>query len=154
EVGAMNTDSALYHVGNNQLHRDIYERALARPGVVVLHDAVLQHFFLGWFDEARYCDEFVYNYGEWMRGAAAELWRTRARSASDRRYFEYPMLKRTATASRAVIVHNPAASRIVKSHAPEATIVEIPHLFDPPVLPDAIDTLRFRARIGVAPGTL
>jgi hypothetical protein len=40
-------DISLYHLGNNQLHRPIYERALAHPGVVVLHDAVLHHFFWG-----------------------------------------------------------------------------------------------------------
>jgi hypothetical protein len=40
-------DVALYHMGNNGLHGEIYRRALERPGVVVLHDAVLQHFHLG-----------------------------------------------------------------------------------------------------------
>src|SRR4029077_11842764 len=49
-VNASRADVFLYHLGNNQLHREIYRRALARPGVVVLHDAVLQHFFLGWLD--------------------------------------------------------------------------------------------------------
>jgi len=47
EVNPRRADVWLYHLGNNQLHRDIYRRALARPGIVVLHDAVLQHFFLG-----------------------------------------------------------------------------------------------------------
>ena len=28
-------------------HREIYRQAIERPGVAVLHDAVLQHFFLG-----------------------------------------------------------------------------------------------------------
>ena len=51
EVNARRADVWLYHLGNNQFHREIYPRALARPGVVVLHDAVLQHFFLGWLDE-------------------------------------------------------------------------------------------------------
>ena len=53
EVAASDADVALYHVGNNLLHREIYDRALARPGVVVLHDAVLQHFFLGTLDDSR-----------------------------------------------------------------------------------------------------
>jgi glycosyltransferase involved in cell wall biosynthesis len=147
-------DVALYHLGNNRLHRTIYENALARPGIVVLHDAVLQHFFLGWLDEAHYVEEFVYNYGEWMRGLAGELWKNRARSAADPCYFNYPMLKRIASASRAVIVHNPAAARIVKRHAPEVRIAEIPHLFVPPGLPSAVDTLRFRSEAGIGPRTL
>src|SRR5262249_50347144 len=121
-------DVNLYHIGNNGLHRAIYDQALAQPGVVMLHDAVLQHFFLGSLDESRYVDEFVYNYGEWSRGLARELWQERSRSGADARYFARPMLKRIAAESRAVIVHNPAAAAIVREHAPSARIVEIPHL--------------------------
>jgi hypothetical protein len=153
-VGAQDSDVALYHIGNNRLHRDIYRRALAAPGVVVLHDAALNHFFLGTLDQADYIDEFVFNYGEWTRSLAQDLWANRARSAADPRYFEYPMLKGLATASRTVIVHNPAAARIVRAHNPAARIVEIPHLFVPPALPAPVDTLRFRAQLGLGPRTL
>src|SRR5580704_16908515 len=68
EVGAADCDVALYHIGNNRLHREIYQRAIEHPGVAVLHDAVLNHLFLGTFDAGAYVDEFVYNYGEWDRG--------------------------------------------------------------------------------------
>ena len=68
-------DLALYHVGNNRLHREIYQLALQQPGVVVLHDAVLNHFFLGTLRQDEYLEEFVYNYGEWNRGLAEGLWR-------------------------------------------------------------------------------
>ncbi len=128
EVDGVGADVCLYHLGNNQLHREIYRRALERPGVVVLHDAVLHHFFLGSLDEAGYLAEFTHNYGPWSRDLARSLWRNRARSATDPRYFEYPMLRRVAEASRAVIVHNPAAARLVHAHAPAAAVVEIPHL--------------------------
>ena len=53
---------------------------------------------------------------------AAELWKGRAASGSDSRYFDYPMLKRVAERSRAVVVHNPAAARTVAEHAPGARI--------------------------------
>lgn len=154
EVDATGAEVALYHIGNNHLHRAIYQTALENPGVVVLHDAVLQHFFLGSLDKAAYIEEFVYNYGEWMRGLAGELWHNRARSAADARYFDYPMLKWIATASRTVIVHNPAAAHAVKRHAPEANVIEIPHLFVPPELPGLVDTLRFRGELGLGPRTL
>jgi glycosyltransferase involved in cell wall biosynthesis len=154
ELNDVHADIALYHVGNNHLHREIYARALEHPGVTVLHDAVLHHFFLGTLDVAAYIEEFVFNYGEWMRGMAEDLWRNRARSASDPRYFEYPMLKRIATRSRAVIVHNPAATLAVRRHAPDVMIFEIPHLFVPPKLPDFTDVLRVRAELGVGPRTL
>src|ERR1700732_4810033 len=57
-------DVNLYHIGNNGLHRDIYRRAITHPGVVVLHDAVLQHLLLGTLDQSEYVEEVVYNYGE------------------------------------------------------------------------------------------
>jgi glycosyltransferase involved in cell wall biosynthesis len=151
EVAPARCDAALYHLGNNSLHADIYRRSLASPGVVVLHDAVLNHFFLGQFRETEYVDEFVYNYGEWNRGLGRELWRERASSAGDERYFRYPMLKRAAERARAVVVHNPAAALAVKDHAAGARVVEIPHLFAPPQLPDDSEVARYRASLGVPP---
>src|ERR1700741_975595 len=121
-----------YHIGNNSWHREIYARALNRPGVVVLHDAVLHHFFLGTLSRERYIEEFVYNYGEWSRGLAEDLWANRARSGADPRYFDYPMLKRVVSVSRAIVVHNPAAERLVRRHYPEARVIEIGHFFSPP----------------------
>jgi glycosyltransferase involved in cell wall biosynthesis len=152
EVDAANADAHLYHLGNNALHRAIYERALARSGVVVLHDAVLQHFYLGTLDQTAYIEEFVYNYGEWSRELAADLWRNRARSAQDTRYFDHPMLRRAAQSSRAVVVHNCAAAAAVLRHAPGTHVVEIPHLFVPPTAPAAAEVVRLREDWHLAPG--
>lgn len=153
EIAPERSHVALYHLANNGLHAAIYRRALERPGVVVLHDAVLHHFLLGQLDEAAYVEEFVYNYGEWNRSLASRLWRGRAASGSDARYFEYPMLRRAAERARAVVVHNPAAAEAVKRHAPGARVVEIPHLFQaPPALPGAAEIERYRQRLAIAPG--
>lgn len=153
EVAPEECDAALYHLGNNQLHADIYFRALQRPGVVVLHDAVLQHFLLGQLSDSEYSDEFAYNYGDWNRDLGDQLWRERAGSGSDERYFRYPMLKRIAQRSRAVVVHNPAAARAVREHAPKVRVVEIPHLFQSPELPGEADIVRYRQRLGIDPAT-
>ncbi|HTP33139.1 MAG TPA: glycosyltransferase [Candidatus Acidoferrales bacterium] len=152
EVAPPRCDAALYHLGNNALHAEIYRRALERPGVAVLHDAVLHHFLLGQLSECEYVEEFVYNYGEWNRGLGRELWRGRASSGSDEQYFRYPMLRRIAERSRAVVIHNPAAARVVKEHAPATRVVEIPHLFAPPPLPGEAEVLRYRQSIGLGPG--
>jgi glycosyltransferase involved in cell wall biosynthesis len=149
EVAPHACDRALYHLGNNRLHADIYRRALDQPGVVVLHDAVLHHFLLGQFPEPGYVSEFVYNYGEWNRSLASDLWRARAASGADDRYFRYPMLKRAAERARAVIVHNPAAARAVREHAPHAAVHEIPHLFAAPLLPSEAEALRYRDSLGL-----
>jgi glycosyltransferase involved in cell wall biosynthesis len=153
EVNAGDADVCLYHLGNNQLHREMYERALERPGVAVLHDAVLQHFFLGSLNERQYIEEFVCNYGRWSEGVAEILWRNRARSGSDPLYFRYPMLKRIAERSRAVVVHNTAAARMVCEHAPDAHILEIPHLYEPGPQPEPYEVERLRAALQVAPST-
>ena len=150
EVAPADCDAALYHLGNNRLHGDIYDHALARPGVIVLHDAVLHHFLLGRLSEGAYVEEFVHNYGEWNRPLAADLWARRSGSGADADYFQYPMLKRVCERSRAVIVHNPAAARAVREHAPAAAVIEIPHLFATPALPSPAATLRWRQRHGIA----
>lgn len=149
EVGDESADVCLYHLGNNALHAPIYRRALARPGLVVLHDAVLHHFLLGSLDEAGYVREFVYNYGDWMEERARALWRGRARSAAEAEYFAYPMLKRIAETSLGIVVHNPSAAEMVRAHAPRARIYEIPHLLLPMREPDDWAVARLRSELGL-----
>lgn len=138
----------LYHIGNNQLHATIYKRALEKPGAVVLHDAVLHHFALGYFTREEYIEEFAYNYGDWTRGIAEQLWVGRGRSAADPVYFRYSLLKRLVERSRLVVVHNPAAARIVRAHHSGANVVEIPHLLIPQNLPHRADSERLKASLG------
>jgi hypothetical protein len=152
KLSAHDTDVPLYHLGNNPLHREIYGHALSKPGVAVLHDAVLHHFFLGAENEREYVAEFVYNYGHWSEDLARELWRRRARSAADPEYFRYPMIKRVVERSHAVIVHNPRAAALVQEHVRGATVHEIPLLFTLPAdLPSPAEVIRWRAKLGVAP---
>ncbi|MES1262321.1 MAG: hypothetical protein ABUS49_11345 [Acidobacteriota bacterium] len=148
-LGQPNAD--LYHLGNNALHAEIYARALAKPGVIVLHDAVLHHFLLGQLTREQYVEEFVYNYGEWRRPLAESLWTERSSSGVDPRYFEYPVLRRIVESSRAVIVHNPGAARIVRDHG-RTNVHIIPHYFEPVAVPDDAETARFRQRMGVSQG--
>lgn len=156
EIAPKRCGVAFYHLGNNGLHAAIYRRALEQPGVIVLHDAILHHFLLGQLNEASYVEEFVYNYGEWNRGLAGELWRGRAAAGADGRYFEFPMLRRAVQSAHAVVVHNPAAARIVEKSlggAGKPRIVEIPHLFAPPDPPPGdVGAERFRQGLGIDPG--
>jgi glycosyltransferase involved in cell wall biosynthesis len=147
----------LYHLGNNRLHEAIYARALAKPGVIVLHDAVLHHFFLGTLSRAGYIEEFVYNYGEWRRHMAEELWAERAHSATDPRYFQFPMLRRAVQRARAVIVHNPGAATMARAAVmdnSEAEVHLIPHFYEAEPEPDWAEAAAFRRRIGVEAGTV
>jgi len=151
--GADHADLHLYHLGNNRLHARIYEQAIRTPGIVVLHDAVLQHFLLGTLTREQYIEEFVYNYGEWNRHVGAELWDDRAACAVDPRYFRYPMLRRAVERQYAVIAHNPGAAAIAREHGARDVRI-IPHFFEPAERPDAASAERFRQRIGVEPGAV
>jgi len=153
KAGRVNSAVNLYHIGNNRFHRKAYRCAIARPGVVTLHDALLHHLFLDTANADEYIEEFVYNYGEWSRNLAWELWRDCDRSGVDPRYFRYAMLRRIAEVSRAVIVHNPRAASIVKEHVPTARVVEIPHLFHPPGFPFETEIVRLRERLGISTRT-
>ena len=154
EVDARKSDVALYQIGNNPMHTAIYRRALDEPGVAVLHDAVLHHFLLGTSNEREYIAEFVYNYGAWSEDLGRDLWRNRSRSTGDAVYFRYPMIKRIAERSLAVVVHNPAAAAMVRAHAPNAVIHEIPHLYiAPDPAPDASEVIRLRHRLGIGEHT-
>jgi len=47
-------------------------------------------------------------------------------------------------------VHNPAAVRIAREHAPGARVVEIAHLFAAPPTPHAAEVVRFREALGLS----
>ena len=151
-------DACLYQIGNNQLHGDGYEAALRVRGIAVLHDVVLHHFMLGRLSREDYIEEFVFNYGEWLRHVAEELWQDRVLSAADHRYFDYPMIRRILESSRAVIVHNPKAKRMVSETAGEAgfnpPVFEIPHFAAAPEPPSDPERAAIRAGLGVPAGAV
>ena len=150
-----NATNALYQIGNNGLHWDIYQRALAQPGVVLLHDACLHHLLLGHLDRTAYIEEFVYNYGEWFRQTAERYWERRSASAADPRYFERPLLKRLCERALLVIVHNPAAAKAVRDHVPTAQIRCIPHFFQAPRPHSYREVDEYREEVlGLEPGEI
>jgi glycosyltransferase involved in cell wall biosynthesis len=154
DTGVNHADIQLYHLGNNRLHQDIYARALATPGVAVLHDAVLHHFMLGALSQDEYLSEWIYNYGEWRRDLGEELWRERARANVDPRYFQFPMLRRIVERSPVVIVHNPGAAALVRGQGARNVVV-IPHFCEAGEPSGAlmVDAARFRQKLGIGDGT-
>ena len=146
-------DACVYQVGNNPLHGAVYDAALAAPGVVVLHDAVLHHLLLGKLSKEEYVEEFVFNYGEWLRDFAAQLWRERATSASQESYFRYPLISRICRCSRGLVVHNGRAGKMARealgNRNGSVEVVEIPLYVDRPSLPEASERERIREKLGI-----
>ena len=149
EPRAVAADVHLFHLGNNRIHEGDYARALATPGIVLLHDAVLHHFLLGTCTKEQYLGEWIYNYGAWKCDLGEELWRERARAHTDPRYFRFPMLRRIVERSLGVIVHNPGAAAIVRTANAGTPIEVIPHFCEIADPPDASVTAGFRQRLGI-----
>ncbi len=148
-VDAPRADVHLYQLGNNPLHRPMHDRSLETPGVILLHDANLHHYYLGALSREQYIGEFARQYGEWHKTTAAALWERRALSGADAAYFAYPMLGRVVENARAVIVHNRAAARRVEALRPQAPVYVLPHLVAIPPEPSWATVSAWRARYGL-----
>jgi glycosyltransferase involved in cell wall biosynthesis/SAM-dependent methyltransferase len=142
-------DLCLYHQGNNPHHEYIYERALAVPGLLVLHEHCLHHLIawktLGREDEEGYWDEMFYAYGS--RGARLAELRTTSVS-SEYQQFLLPLNRRLVKRSRGVIVHNQyAASQLEDVRVP---VEIIPHHLAPQAYElDKLDKLECRRALGL-----
>ena len=98
-------DINLYQVGNSSYHRYALNTALRTPGVVVLHDLVLQHLFLGLSVERAnvqlYVSEMKRAYGD--RGAALGR-QIAAALGSDLLRSRFPLCERVVERSYGVLV--------------------------------------------------
>jgi len=98
-------DLDLYQIGNSSFHRYALNAALRHPGVVVLHDLVLQHLFLGLSVErgntALYVSEMKRAYGE--RGAAIGR-QIAAALGSELLTSKFPLCERLVERSYGVLV--------------------------------------------------
>jgi len=116
-----------YQMGNNAHHHFVAERAWARPGVLVLHDLVLHHYFieqtLAQDDEQGYLALLEESYGR--EGRALGLGRVHG-ICSDLQQFVHPLFERLVTRSRGVIVHNQRARRLIHARFPRAAVAVVP----------------------------
>ena len=125
------------------------------PAWSVLHDAVLNHFFLGTLSETPTSTSSSTTTGSGIAAWREDLWKNRARSAADPRYFRYPMLKRLVTRGRAR-----SSCTIRLRREPSSAHARGPRVRDPAFisfprsLPDPVDRIRFRAQLGLGPRTL
>lgn len=135
---------AIYHLGNNHHHAAIMRRALANPGLLILHDATLHHFYLGQLSEHDYLAEVVAQYGSAFAARAQQWWDQRHTSAANREYFDHGLLGTVASRSRVVAVHSAMAAERVRREAPRAPVIVVPHLRlqGPPVEPSRTQSLR------------
>lgn len=146
-------DAAIYHMGNSMAHQNIYRMLLAVPGIVVLHDFVLHHFFAAWHLQAQrtpesYIKEMAYNYGDAGEALARNALRGERQLWEDEP-LRYPLNRRPLDHVRGVIVHSDFARHLVIASHPHLPVsrVNLPVTVADP-LPDAAD---LRRRYGVPP---
>ena len=124
-------------MGNDhRYHAGMFTAMQRHPGVVVFHDFALQDFFLGLARERRewrlYLDEVDYCYGRTAREQAAAALDRGATPAIVDRPLEFPLNRRLANSTEAIIVHSEwARARFAKL----APAVPVKHIAMPIVLP-------------------
>ena len=136
---------ALYQLGNNADHIEVYERSLREPGVVVLHEANLHHLITDLTIRRGDWDAYVaacaHDGGEAARAHAGHV---RALEVGPD-YDGVPMLRRVLERARGVIVH----SRYVGARCREAgytgPLAVIPHGAAMP----AVERMDWRTKLGV-----
>lgn len=140
----------LYQMGNNPYHDGVYDLALERPGVLMLHDPVLHHFVLhrtlGHRDWEGYERRMIADHG-WIGEAACRM---RALSLEDdASLFSLPVHRTLLRRQRGVLVHSAWAASLVREDDPELEVRAVPMGIPLPPPADRGAGLDFRRRRGI-----
>lgn len=98
-------DLLVYNFGNYlRFHREIFELSKRWPGVCILHDVVMHHFFAEYyFDHRRDPDGYTSlmerRYGEGAPGPEARIWQTEQVAA-------YPLFEEVTPGALGIITHS------------------------------------------------
>jgi glycosyltransferase involved in cell wall biosynthesis len=144
-------DAIIYHMGDEpNFHGYMYNRLVAFPGIVVLHDLVLHHFVIGLTlakgNVDGYVEEMRYAYGEKGVSAAHHIM---AGHRQDLMH-SYPLSERVIDAALGVIVHNEYARQQVLSRRPGLPVARIgQHFFLPQGVDVESDVRALREQLGL-----
>ncbi len=119
-----NYDVALYHMGNSPYHKFIYYTLIKYPGVVVLHDWVLHHFFAS-LRKFRYLKELLYAYGKRGIDIGLRVLTGVDSSSREKVYFTYPLNKHVIKASVGVIAHSEYIKSRIELNYPDKKVIKI-----------------------------
>jgi glycosyltransferase involved in cell wall biosynthesis len=140
----------LYQMGNNLYHEPVWELAMARPGVVVLHDLVLHHFLLnrttGRGDWESYRAELERCHG-WIGDAASRpvRWGAHGRAVQ----FELPASRTLVRRNRGVVVHGGWAAELLREEDPRLAVRVVPMAIPLPAAATRAEGAAFRREHGL-----
>jgi glycosyltransferase involved in cell wall biosynthesis len=150
-------DAVIYHLGNNAMcHAADYEVFCDFPGVVVLHDFVLHHFFLGYHAQLqqrpdRYVAAMEYSHGPGGRTMAERILADQ-RLLGEVGVHRYPLNRHVLDLATGVIVHSNFTQALVRATHPALPTKKIQHYAKP--LPSPENVGRLRARYGLPAGAV
>jgi len=140
----------LYQMGNNRYHEAVERMALARPGVLTLHDLVLHHLlseeYLSRIDFEGYRRRLTADHG-WIGAQAARPRRWGAEVQA--MLFELPAHRTLLRRQRGVLVHNRWAAERIGAEDPEIRVRVVPMGVPLPAAVDAGAGRAFRRRLGI-----
>jgi glycosyltransferase involved in cell wall biosynthesis len=145
-------DAILYHLGNSEVHAEIWRAAQRLPGVIVLHEWVLHHFRL-WYAvnveraPQRYREEMARRYGGEGAAAADRMLRGRL----DAEAFRFPLVERAVEVAEGLIAHSEYVLGQARALRPELPMARVPMGVP---LPPQVPREAARARLGLPSGAL
>jgi glycosyltransferase involved in cell wall biosynthesis len=104
-------DAVIYNLGDHfRYHGSIYNVSRVFPGVVILHDYVMHHFFASYYDQRNEWEEYARVMARWYgvefsrtdQGGIGSLWRVWERDDVIR----YPLFEQAIQGSLGVITHS------------------------------------------------
>ncbi len=106
-------DSLIYNLGDNiNFHKTIYETAIKNPGIVILHDLVMHHFFASYYldhlhDAKGYINEATFSHGEKGNQLAQRILDRTAGPVWDKpTMLEFHMAKSAVFSAYGIVVHS------------------------------------------------
>ena len=119
-----NADLRVYNLGNNPAHHSaIYETSRLAPGLIILHDKVMQDFFFSHLDPSRYYRLMTYLYGA-DGGSAAVRALADGRLLSDPEFVEsFPLFEPCLVNAEAVLVHSRGAAELMRPRYGELLLI-------------------------------
>lgn len=127
-VSTRGYDATIYHLGNNpNYHAMIYRMAVEYPGIVVLHEYVLQDLVRGITlnqgDPEGYVAEMRYCYGQ----TGVRLAQLMIETGQEVDSWTYPLFERVVDASLGLVVHSEYTRQRVLASRPQAHVARVNH---------------------------
>ena len=143
-----NYAAVVYQFGNSPAHAYMYQAALERPGIVVLHDTVLHHLRLSMVTRRggarRYREAMAREYGEQGAAVAVRVLQGRLPGV----LFDCPLSEEIIRAAQHVVVHSEFSREQVRALEPGADVSVLPMGIR---IPPLIDQRSARSALSLPP---